>query len=91
MQRFSTEILKGCVFYKVGESLFEKDTVVDPSNIFTPSHNKLNEEAAKGRYRIIGKMPDDFHGRLVAAIRASRKLEPKKKAKLLEAIGESLF
>ena len=90
MQRFSAEILKGCVFYKAGESIFKEDTVIDPSNILTLEHSTLGKEAANGRYCIVGKMPDDFHGKLVTAIRASRTLEPKRKAKLLEAVGESL-
>jgi hypothetical protein len=90
VHHFSQEMLKGCIYYKVGESLFEEDTVVDPSNILSLLHQTIIAEAAKGRYRILGKMPDDFHERFVAAVRASTTLEPKKKAFLLEAVGESL-
>jgi hypothetical protein len=90
VQRFSQEMLKGCVYYKAGESLFEEDTVVDPSNILALLHGTMNEEANLGRHKILGKMPADFHERFVAAVRASITLEPKKKAILLEAVGESL-
>jgi hypothetical protein len=50
----------------------------------------MNTEADLGRYKILGKMPADFHARFVAAVRASTTLEPKKKAALLEAVGEPL-
>jgi hypothetical protein len=90
IQRFSSEMLKGCVTYKANElSFFTEDTVVDPSNILTLLHATLDKEAKLGRYGIEGKMPDDFHAKFVAAIRASSTLEPKKKAKLLQAVGES--
>jgi hypothetical protein len=91
VQRFSKEMLQGCVFFKAGESLFEQDTVVDPSNILTLLHETLGNESARGRYRVEGKLPDDFHQRFVTAVRASTTLEPKKKAKLLGAVGESLL
>jgi hypothetical protein len=90
VQNFSPEMLKGCVYYKAGETLFEQNTVVDPSNILTLLHSTMSEEANLGRYKILGKMPADFHERFVAAVRASITLEPKKKSVLLEAVGESL-
>jgi hypothetical protein len=91
VQRFTEEMLKGCVFYKQDDvSFFEKDTVIDTSNILTLLHETLKKEAALGRYRIEGKLPDDFHAKFVRAVRTSTTLEPKKKLKLLEAVGESL-
>ena len=90
VQNFSQEMLKGCVYYKAGESLFDLDTVVDPSNILTLLHSTMSAEATLGRYEILGKMPGDFHDRFVAAVRASTTLEPKKKTALLNAVGESL-
>jgi hypothetical protein len=53
-------------------------------------HETLRKESALGRYGVVGKMPSDFHQRFVAAIHASVTLEPKKKVKLLGAVGESL-
>jgi hypothetical protein len=91
VQRFTADMLKGCVFYAHGTvSFFTKDTVIDPSNILTLLHQTIANEAAKGRYRIEGKMPADFHQKFVDAVRASITLEPKKKMKLLEAVGETL-
>jgi hypothetical protein len=90
VHHFSPEMLKGCVQYKAGETLFDLDTVVDPSNTLKLWHTTMNTEADLGRYKILGKMPADFHARFVAAVRASTTLEPKKKAALLEAVGEPL-
>jgi hypothetical protein len=92
VHRFSEEVLKGCIFYKAKEAdFFDKDTVIDPSNILTLLHETLQREAVKGRYKVEGKMPEDFHGKFVAAVRASSLLEPKKKLKLLGAVGETLI
>jgi hypothetical protein len=90
VHRFSPEMLKGCVYYKAGESLFDLDTVVDPSNALRLWHSDMRAEANVGRYKILGKLPSDFHERFVTAVRSSITLEPKKKAALLEAVGESL-
>lgn len=91
VQRFSEEMLKGCISYKANEvEFFNQDTVIDTSNILTLLHDTLDKEASLGRYQIEGKMPDDFHEKFVAAIRSSTTLEPKRKAKLLESVGESL-
>jgi hypothetical protein len=92
VQRFSEEMLRGCVFYSANElTFFERATVVDTSNILTLLHETLGKEAARGRFCIEGKMPDDFHEKFVGAVRNSTILEPKKKAKLLAAVGESLY
>jgi len=91
VQRFTDEMLKGCIFYKAKEvAFFDLDTVVDTSNMLPLLHDTLKKEATNGRFCVEGKMPSDFHERFVKAVRASTTLEPKKKAVLLEAVGESL-
>ncbi len=91
VQRFTDEMLEGCIFYKANElSFFDQDTVIDTANIMTLLHDTLEKEANLGRFRVEGKMPANFHEKFVKAVRASTTLEPKKKAKLLEAVGESL-
>jgi hypothetical protein len=92
VQRFaaSPQLSTSYVEYAPGEvPFFFKHTIIDPSNFMTMLHSTLAAEAAKGRYRIEGKMPSDFHQKLTSAIRASKTLEPKKKLALLTSIGES--
>jgi hypothetical protein len=85
-------MLKGCISYRRNEiPFFREDTLIDTSNILTLLHDTLEKEARLGRYRSEGIMPDDFHGKFVSAVRASTILEPKRKARLLEAVGESLY
>jgi hypothetical protein len=48
----------------------------------------LKDEWGLTGLRSRGKMPAYFHDKIVAAIKKSTLLEPKKKAALLEAIGE---
>ena len=91
VKRFQADpdLLNGCVFYKAGElAFFDQDTIIDPANFMPLLHDTLQREATKGRYCVEGKMPDDFHQKIVAAMRSSTTLEPKKKLALLEAIGE---
>ena len=92
VQRFTEEMLNGCIRYSASEvPFFDKDTIIDTSNILTLLHETIKKEAGLGRYRIEGKLPDDFHEKFIATVRASTNLEPKKKLKLLEAVGESLI
>ncbi len=84
-------MLNGCIRYQANElPFFAKETLIDTSNILPLLHETLKREAALGRYQIEGKMPDDFHGKFIAAVRASTTLEPKKKVRLLSAVGEFL-
>jgi hypothetical protein len=92
VQRFTEEMLNGCIRYNANEvPFFDKDTIIDTSNVLTLLHETINKEAGLGRYSIEGKLPDDFHEKFISVVRASTNLEPKKKNKLLEAVGESLI
>jgi hypothetical protein len=93
IERFRADkaLWDACVFYKKGTlPFFRLDTIVDPSNFIPMLHSTLKAEADKGRYRIEGKMPEDFHKKIVEAIRKHPVIEPKKKSVLLECIGETL-
>lgn len=93
LQRFLADkaLFAACVFYKARAlQFFDVDTIIDPSNYITMRHSTLASEAKKGRYRIEGKMPQDFHKKIVDAIRKHPVIEPKNKAILLACIGETL-
>lgn len=81
-------MLASCVLYQVGEvSFLPQKSAVQPDNSFPIGHAHFKRYADKHEFRIEGKMPNDFHDRLVAAINASCLLKPKKVAELLAAIG----
>jgi len=81
------EMLASCVLYQAGEvSFLPEKSAVQPDNWFPIGHAHFQRHAAKHEYRIEGKMPDDFHDKLVAAIKNSCLLKPKKAAELLAAI-----
>jgi hypothetical protein len=93
VQRFdaSPEAKSQYVSYSAGDlSFFPQDTIIDPRNFITMRHDTLASAAKRGRYCIEGQMPSDFHGKITSAIRISKLLEPKKKIRLLESIGEPL-
>ncbi len=92
-QRFQGDksLLNCCISYKAGElPFFPLDTIIDPSNFIPMLHATLSAEATQGRYRIEGKMPEDFHKKLIQAIKGHPTIEPKTKQILLECIGEKL-
>ena len=62
--------------------------MIDPVNLMRIPHAHLQRESYQARYKVEGKMPDDFHGKLVAAIKKSIVLEPKKMKLLLSYVGE---
>jgi len=72
----------GVVLYRAGETCFQEDTAVQPDNWFAVDHRNIHAE------HLIGHLPDDFHGKLVAAIRASVRLTVKQRTTLLKMIGE---
>lgn len=77
------EQLAGCVFYRAGEVCFLLDTVVQPDNLFLIQHAQLREPSC-----VVGRLPDDFHGKLVQAIRSSIKLDSNRRRRLLRLLGE---
>jgi hypothetical protein len=85
------DLLKGCVHYPKGElPFFDLETIIDPSNFITLLHSTIEKAAIANGYRVEGSMPADFHAKIAAAIRSSITLEPKRKAILLQCIGEKL-
>ena len=77
------ELMAGVVMYRAGETYFQRDTVVQPDNLFMVNHRELRDPRC-----VIGTLPVDFHGRLVHAIKASIRIDRKRQAKLLELLGE---
>ena len=82
------DLMKGVVFYpaKVLRFFYEK-TVIDPATLIQIWHTHLHKESSKGRYRIEGRMPDDFRAKLTTAINQSIVLEPKTAKLLLSLIA----
>lgn len=81
--------LAGVVLYQANSlSFFPEKTVIDPSTLVPIHHSRFAQHSGSA-FKIVGKMPDDFHGKLVAAINASIVLEPKTKKRILGYINES--
>jgi hypothetical protein len=68
---------------------FTEKTIIDPASLLQIWHTHLQKEADRGHYRIAGRMPDDFHAKLVTAVRQSFVLEPKTKKHILGYVGAS--
>lgn len=82
------DALKGCVLYDEGQiPFFPTKTVIEVSNPHRILHDFINERASNGKYRIEGKMPPDFHAKLVNAITHCDVYNENEKQLLLEAIG----
>jgi hypothetical protein len=86
------DLTKGAVFYETNAlPFFPEKTIIDPGfNLMQIFHSHLQSEANKSRYKIEGKMPDDFHLKLVAAIKNNVRLEPKRIKEILGYIGEGV-
>ena len=82
-------LLAGTVFYK-GKTLkfFGEDAIVDRDQNHEIPISHLIAQAQQGRYKLEGRMPADFHGKLVSAIKKSKALSAAKAKLLLECIGE---
>lgn len=91
-QRFESDpdLLAGCVLYAYDElRCFPQRTVIAPESFIEIDHWYIDKQASKGRYRVEGRLPADFHGKLIAAIKNSIVLSPNEAKMLLEAIGEA--
>jgi hypothetical protein len=67
---------------------FSKKTAIQPDNNFKIAHEHFARYAKVNKFDDLGKMPDDFHGKLVKAIKASPRMSTKQKNELLAMIGE---
>jgi hypothetical protein len=82
------DLLKGVVLYEQRTiPFFTERTVVDPDSKLDIDHSHLKDQSRKNRFRVAGKMPEDFHERLVKAIKDSDQLAPKIKRELLGFVG----
>jgi hypothetical protein len=83
-------LMKGALLYEPRVlPFFYERTIIDPANLIRILHSHLTREAIRGRYRIEGKMPDDFPSKLAQAISESAVLEPKKAKYLLACLKEA--
>jgi hypothetical protein len=80
----NAEAMAGVVMYEPGETCFRERTAVQPDNWFAVNDRNIRAEER------IGHLPDDFHRRLVTAIKGSVLLTGKQRAKLLTMIGEEI-
>jgi hypothetical protein len=83
-------LLRGVIFYE-GKALrfFGEDTIIDPDQDKEIPIAHLIAQAKSGRYRVEGRMPEDFHDKLVKAIKQSKMLSDKRKSLLLGYINEN--
>jgi hypothetical protein len=78
------ELMAGCVYYRGREvPCFTTDTAIQPDNPFLIAYRDVQRAE-----QVLGLLPNDFHGRLVRAIRACIRLTPRQRRKLLERIDE---
>ena len=78
------ELMQGCVLVRASESdCFRKDTIVQADNLFPVRHSFLQEDTC-----IIGQLPQDFHEKIVAAIKVNIVLEPRRKQRLLQELSK---
>jgi hypothetical protein len=77
------ELRAGVVLYRAGETCFHEDTAIQANNWFPVPHRDLRDPRC-----IVGHLPADFHGRLVAAIAKSVELTQKNREALLAMIGD---
>jgi hypothetical protein len=66
---------------------FSEKTIIDPGSLIQIWHSHLHAQAQRDHYRIAGQMPEDFHVKLLRAVRESFTLEPKTQKKILDLIG----
>ena len=58
------DLLKGVVLYEQRTiPFFTERTVVDPDSKLDIDHSHLKDQSRKNRFRVAGKMPEDFHER----------------------------
>jgi hypothetical protein len=82
-------MLASVVLYQAGDvSFLKKKSVIDPDSTFNIAHEHFQRHSEQQEFKVEGKMPEDFHARLVAAIKKSILLNLNEKNELLEAISE---
>jgi hypothetical protein len=83
------EKLASCVLYQANElQFFNKKTAIQPDESFNISYEHFVRYSKLNKFFYVGNMPDDFHARLVLAIKNSCLLSGKQANELLTAIGE---
>jgi len=81
------DMRSGVVYYKAGEiAYFPLNTAIQPDNLHPIPHLEISKCHGNSSLKILGKMPEDFHDKLVAAIKASITLSEDRKQNLLSRI-----
>ena len=79
--------MNGVVFFpKLTVPCFELDTAVDPSNLFAVPYPTLERWHRLGQLEVMYVL-DGIHADMERAIRNCRRIEPKRKVKLLAVIN----
>jgi len=82
------ELVPGCVIYEEGvAAVFTQRTIIDTHRTYHVPHKVIARDFTEDQTRLRGHMPDDFHYRLVQAIRRSPRISFKRKRQLLAMIG----
>jgi len=72
----------GVVLYPAGTVPFlPEDTVIQPDNMFAIEYGTIDNAT-----RVLGALPEDFHGRLVQAVTASITLAEKRRRDILKCL-----
>jgi len=67
-------------------SCFPKKTHIDPNNLVHLSHIKIFQDGAKGTFKIVTTLPEEFVNQLEVAVRANIRMTPREQAKLIGGI-----
>ncbi len=82
-------MLASCVLYAANEvPFFNKKTAIQPENCHNIAHEHFVRYSKLNKFVHLGKMPEDFHAKLVSAIKNSILLKPKEIDDLLLSISE---
>jgi hypothetical protein len=77
----------GVVYYKAGElSYFSMNTAIQPDNLHPIPHAEIAKCYANSSLKLLGQMPEDFHDKLVAAVKASITLSEDRRLSILGRI-----
>jgi hypothetical protein len=83
--------MAGAVFYPAGTvACFPTDTVIQPDNQVPISHVMIVAQHKAGIFAVLETLPTTFLNQLIAVVRASDTMEPRKKRRLAELLGFSL-
>ena len=89
MHRSNPEVMDGVVFFEeFAIPCFELETAIEPSNCFAIPHADLEKYSKAGKLELMDVLVS-IHDDMQRAINKCRRIDPKRKAKLLEIINNS--